>query len=143
MRKGIIGALIAFCLMGGLPANGQTIGTQNAILCNRAAQYDSNVNGKIELVSPQAGGIYICGFILNGAVSPIKLQLISGVSTGTVNTACGSSNTNITPAFQVSPNVIDSSYAFKGLYVLPNLSLCLSTNATAQAQAIVYFGVRQ
>lgn len=145
------GALLAFALgftlalpfIGKAPA--QQVGTSSAVTCNKAVIYDRTNNGTTEVISPQgtAGtgvGVFICGFIMNAAEGAVKMQITQGQQIGGgIGSGCSLDRVNVTPAFQLSPNVIDNSPMFKGLTVPAGRSTCITTNASSNAQAIIFY----
>ncbi len=143
MRKILVAIALALFLS---PAYAQEKAT--AIRCNAAALYNTATAGAVKLINaPTIGGIYICGFV----IAPTTVSL--GTSAGFVySTATFPSPTinlqalspAITPLFSwttiTSWPVIDSSSAFRGMYVPPGNSVYLATgSATSSIQAILYY----
>ncbi len=123
-----------------------------AIRCNAAAIYDTATSGAVKLINaPQTGGIYICGFM----IAPVTVTFGTGVSFVYSTATFASPTINlqalspaITPQFQwttiTNGSVVDSSSAFRGLYVPPGNNVYLSTgSATSSIKAILYYFQQQ
>lgn len=105
--------------------------------CNRTAIYDASTNGSTQLVAVSGNGygMAICGYVFfAGGTANVKLIYGTGA-------ACATGSTNLTPAFQLTTQtgVVDSSPAFRGMWVPGNNALCINTSAGVAVQAIVYY----
>ena len=119
--------------------------------CNSVVVYDTNQLGTTQLLRPPPqGGIYICGFIIgqNASAQTVTLSYSTGVG-GVVNAATpavivGALTPHITPQFVLTSSTLglpytDNSSVFRGSYVPAGNGLNLTTTATQQTQAIIYF----
>lgn len=132
-----------------VPANANYIGgngsgnTVGYLRCDGSAIYDTNTNGKTQLVGLVSGKVvYVCGVSLtNSSTTTVSVSLGSGTGTN-----CGTTYTAKTPAW---PLQAPTSVAPAGL-VLPNGNvpwfqtasseeLCISTSAGVSVQALVTY----
>ncbi len=139
----------AVLLLSCLPAAAQDRAT--AVRCNASVVYNTATLGSLKLINaPTIGGIYICGFI----IAPTTVTLGTGAgfvySTATFPSPTlnlGALTPAITPIFQfttiTNSAIIDSSSAFRGMYVPPGNSVFLATTATSSIQAILYYFTQQ
>ncbi len=130
------------------------------IYCNSIAVYDTNQLGTTQLVrAGPAGGIYICGFIIgqNASAQTVTLSYSTGVggvassigvggaaTTATPAVIVGALTPHLTPQFVLTSSTLgvpysDNSSVFRGAYVPPGNGLNITTTATQQTQAIIYF----
>lgn len=138
MRRLIL-LLIAALAFVPLPAVAQSSATAQP--CTGAAIYDASTNGSTRLVTArEVGGIYVCGYVFS--TSNLSAQVAVKLIFGT-GSACATGSTNLTPAYVMSPNVVDPSPYFRGMYVPPGNDLCINTNAGVAVQATVYFSFAQ
>lgn len=132
-----------------VPANTNYIGTNVAgnltgvIGCGSSVIYDTNTNGKTQLVALSSGKItYVCGYtITTSSATTVTVSLSSGTGTN-----CGSTSTNITPAYPIQnpasqgpAGIVDGSPFYRGLKTAASEELCLVTTAGVSVQAIVYY----
>lgn len=102
--------------------------------CNAAVTYDASTSGSTRLVVAKlTGPIYVCGYVFNSTAS-VRVKLIHGTGT-----TCGTGSTDLSPAYQLSPVVADTSPYFRGMFVPPGKDLCINTNAAQPVQATVYY----
>lgn len=102
--------------------------------CNAAVVYDASTNGSTRLVvARQTGPIYVCGYVFNSTAA-VRVKLIHGTGT-----TCATGSTDLSPAYQLSPVVADTSPYFRGMFVPPGKDLCINTSAGQPVQATVYF----
>ncbi len=119
--------------------------------CNAAVVYDTNQLGTTQLVAPpQAGAIYVCGFIIGQAASAQTVTLNYSTGVGGVAIAptpavvVQALTPHLSPILQLTSSTIglpytDNSSNFRGLYVPPGNGLNITTSATQQTQAIIYY----
>jgi hypothetical protein len=107
--------------------------------CNAAPFYDSNTNGSTRLLAAKTtGAMYLCGYSIS-SIGTVNVKLIYGTGTN-----CGTGTVSITPAFQSNGAgttefvFVDSSAAYRGLFVPAGNDLCINTSAGVSVQAIVY-----
>lgn len=118
-------------------------GLSGQISCDSSAVYDTNTNGKTQLVALSSGKvIYVCGYSFAAtSSSAVTVSLSSGTGTN-----CGTTSTNITPGYvlqsaasQGPAGIVDGSPYFRGLKTSASNELCIVTNAAVSVQAIVYY----
>lgn len=110
--------------------------TTDLISCDSSVIYDASTNGKTQLVGlTSSQNTYVCGFTVFAA-GTVNVSLSTGTGTN-----CGTTSTNITPAFQLTAQTgaVDGSPFFRGLKTAASEELCLVTSAGVAVQAIVYY----
>lgn len=110
--------------------------TTDLISCDSSTTYDASTNGKTQLVGlTSSQNVYVCGYTIFAA-GTVNVSLSSGTGTN-----CGTTSTNITPAFQLTAQTgaVDGSPFYRGLKANASEELCLVTNAAVAVQAIVYY----
>jgi hypothetical protein len=121
---------VAMALMAPIPASAQTY-------CTAIQIYDANsvATTSVKMVVAQSGGIYICGYLMEGSGTG-NVQLIYGQGT-----ACEVGTVMLTPKFSFgtvnNPPIVDQSAVYRGMFVPPDNDLCISANG--QIQGIVYY----
>jgi hypothetical protein len=113
-------------------------------VCPSSTTYDTNTNGKTELVPLETGKIIVvCGVsLVQSTTSSVTVSLGTGTGTN-----CGSSYTAKTPAWVMAG---PAAAAMQG-QILPNSStpwfyttiseaLCISTNAAVSVQLLITYG---
>jgi hypothetical protein len=128
------------------------VGTGGApTYCNSIAIYDTNQLGTTQLVKPPpAGGIYICGFIIgqNASAQTVTLNYSTGVGgvaiAPTPAVVVQALTPHLTPQFVLTSSTLgvpysDNSSVFRGAYIPPGNGLNLTTTASQQTQAIIYY----
>ena len=106
------------------------------IACGSSVVYDASTNGKTQLVALSSGKVtYVCGYTIFAA-GTVNVSLSTGTGTN-----CGSTSTNITPAFQLTAQTgaVDGSPFYRGLATTASQELCLVTSAGVAVQALVYY----
>ncbi len=121
------------------------------VFCNAAVVYDTNILGTTQLVAPpQAGAIYVCGFLIgqNASAQTVTLSYSTGVGgvaiAPTPALVVQALTPHISPVFVLTSSTLglpfaDNSSNFRGIYVPAGNGLNLTTSATQQTQAIIYY----
>lgn len=149
VKRYLLAALLALAPC----AAGAQVGTGGSpTYCNASVIYDTNVLGTTQLIAPPAlGGIYICGFLIgqNASAQTVTLNYSTGV--GGVTSLATSFAVNVqaltphlTPVLQFTSSTLgnpvqDNSSVFRGIYVPAGNGLNITTSASQQTQAIIYY----
>jgi hypothetical protein len=132
--------------------NGSTVGASNPEfvsppICNpnniASAVYDASTSGATQLVALSSGKtIYVCGFqISTSQTTAVSVKLVYGTGTN-----CGTGSTAMTPAYPLQApsstgpiGMVLAPAHFFGVKTAASNALCISTNAAASVQALVWY----
>ena len=129
MRK-LVAALSLSLALCAAPARAEnTIGPTNQVLCSQLATQASSIASLQTLVAGVTGKtIFICGWhVTSSAATVSTFQLSYGTGTN-----CGTTNTNITPAYNIintAPSTDHVSIATLNIPVGTNLCIISSTTS--------------
>ncbi len=116
-----------------LPIHAQ-IGPGNQVMCNQLVFQTASTASLATILAGVAGKTtFICGWhVTNSAGTVSTFQLSSGTGTN-----CATTNTNITPAFNVTSSAPSTDHVeFAMLSLVPGNNLCIISSGTTLQPAI-------
>ena len=111
--------------------------------CDNTAIYDTTTNGSTQLVALTSGQVvYVCGYQFSTSqTTAVAVKLTYGTGTN-----CATGNTAMTPAYPLQAasstgpiGLVVMTPGFRGLKTAASNALCVTTNAAASVQAIVWY----
>lgn len=118
---------LALTLLCAGPARPEVIGTPNQAACNQLVFQSASVATIATILSGVAGKIiYICGWDVTASAAGGTFQLSSGTGTN-----CATTNTNITPPYNVTSTAPATDHAdFASLSLAVGNNLCIISSST-------------
>ncbi len=116
-----------------LPLRAQ-VGPANQVLCNQLVFQTASTASLATILAGVAGKtIFICGWhVTNNVATVATFQLSSGTGTN-----CATTNTNITPAFNVTSSAPSTDHVeFASLSIATGNNLCIISSGTTLQPAI-------
>jgi hypothetical protein len=128
---------LALCLvvLGFAPAQAQTVGPTNSILCNKMAYVAVGSTGNQQIVAAVTGQrIFICGWHVTNTGTSGTWAMNTGTGSN-----CGSSTTALTPAQNVTSSAPSADHIdFASIQTPQSVALCVNPSVNTIAAQVFY-----